>query len=117
VNLEETIKEILTACPGAQSVAIVDPDGIPVVIEPPRPEVEILGAEMAAMVRDLNEAGRELDHGALKQFSVAADRIQIVLTTMAAGYFLMVLMEPDAVTGRARLASRLAGERLHSEFM
>ncbi|MEN8165339.1 MAG: roadblock/LC7 domain-containing protein [Acidobacteriota bacterium] len=117
MTFEETVKDILQACPGANAVAIIDPDGIPVVVEPLKPEIEILGAEMASLVREMNQAGRELDHGALRQFSAAAERVQIVLTTMAAGYFLMVLLEPGAVTGRARMASRLAGERLHSEFI
>ncbi len=117
MTFEETVKDILETCPGTNAVAIIDPDGIPVVVKPLTPEVEVLGAEMAALIREMNDAGRELDHGALRQFSAAAERVQIVLTMMAAGYFLMVLMEPDAVTGRARLASRLAGERLHSEFI
>ena len=117
MTFEETVKDILNTCPGATAVSIVDPDGIPVVVEPFQPEVEVLGAEMASMVREMNNAGRELDHGTLRQFSAAADLAQIVLTTMAAGYFLMVLMKPDAVAGRVRLASRLAGERLYSEFI
>lgn len=114
---EENVKNVLESCPGAQAVAIVDPDGIPVVVEPQRADIEVLGAEMASLIREMNQAGRELDHGVLRQFSAMADRVQIVLTTMAAGYFLMVLLEPTAVAGRARLASRLAGERLHSEFI
>ncbi|MCK5379379.1 MAG: roadblock/LC7 domain-containing protein [Acidobacteria bacterium] len=117
MTFEETVKDILQACPGATAAAIIDPDGIPVVVEPGRPEIEVLGAEMASLIREMNQAGRELDHGALRQFSAMADRVQIVLTTMAAGYFLMVLLDPDAVAGRVRLASRLAGERLHSEFV
>lgn len=117
MTFEETVKDILQACPGSQAAAIIDPDGIPVIVEPALPEIEMLGAEMAALVREMNQAGRELDHGALRQFSSASERVEIVLTTMAAGYFLMVLLEPGSVTGRARLASRLAGERLHSEFI
>lgn len=117
MTFNEAVEDIMRTCPGAKAVAIIDPDGIPVLIEPAQPEIEVLGAEMASVIREMNQAGRELDHGALKQVSAAADRVQIVLTMMAAGYFLMVLLEPDAVTGRARLASRLAGERLHSEFV
>lgn len=117
MTFQETVKDILQSCPGATAAAIIDPDGIPVVVEPFEPDIEVLGAEMAGMVREMNQAGRELDHGGLRQFSAAAERVQIVLTTMASGYFLMVLMEPNAVTGRVRLASRLAGERLHSEFI
>ena len=117
MTFQQNVEDILQACPGANAVAIVDPDGIPVIIEPHRPEVEVLGAEMATLVREINQAGHELDHGALRQFSAVTEKVQIVLTTMAAGYFLMVLLEPGAVSGRARLASRLAGERLHSEFI
>jgi len=117
LNFEENVRHVLDSCPGAHAVAIVDPDGIPVIVEPHQAEIEVLGAEMASLIREMNQAGSELDHGALRQFSAMADRVQIVLTTMAAGYFLIVLLEPNAVTGRARLASRLAGERLHAEFI
>ena len=117
MTFESAVRDIIESCPGSLAAAIIDPDGIPVVVDPPNPDIEVLGAEMASLVREMNQAGRELDHGTLRQFSSTSDRVEIVLTTMAAGYFLMVLLEPDAVTGRARLASRLAGERLHTEFV
>jgi len=117
MTFDEVLKGVLDACPGARAGAIVDRDGIPLVVEPDRPELEALCAEMAGLIRDLSQAGRELDHGTLKQLSTVNENAQIVLTTMAAGYFLVVEMEPGAVAGRARLAGRLAGERLFSEFL
>jgi predicted regulator of Ras-like GTPase activity (Roadblock/LC7/MglB family) len=108
---------MMERCPGCRAAAIVDPDGIPVVVEPDAAEVETLGAELAALIRDIGEAGRELDHGQVLQFTVAAERARIVLTTMAAGYFLVMVLGPDGIVGRAQFVSRLTGERLHSEFI
>lgn len=117
MSFEETVGRLLTECPGAEAVAVVAPDGIPVVIEPAGTDLEMFGAEMASVVREMNQASRELNHGSLRQFFATTDRAQVVLTPLASGYFLMVLLTPDAMTGQARLISRLAGERLHSEFV
>ena len=63
MTFEATVRDIIENCPGSLAAAIIDPDGIPVVVDPPRPEIEVLGAEMASLVREMNQAGRELDHG------------------------------------------------------
>ena len=117
MNLGQSLKELLAGCPGARVAAIVDPDGIPVVVHPDDPEVETLGAELAAMIREIDAAGRELDHGGVRQFSVTTDNAQVVLTTISGGYFLVLLLESDAMAGKARFRSRLVGERLYSEFL
>ena len=53
MSFEENVKHVLEACPGARAVAIVDPDGIPVIVEPQRADTEVLGAEMASLIRTL----------------------------------------------------------------
>ncbi|MCD4750300.1 MAG: roadblock/LC7 domain-containing protein [Thermoanaerobaculales bacterium] len=117
MNFDDSVRDLLECCPGATVAAIVDPDGIPVVVYPFTPELETLGAELAAMIGEINAAGRELDHGAMRQFSVTTEKAQIVLTTMSGGYFLVLLLDCDAVTGKACFQSRLTGERLYSEFV
>lgn len=117
MNFNQAIRELIERCPGCRAAAIVDPDGIPVVVEPDSIEVETLGAELAALIKEIDQAGRELEHGSVLQFTVAAENAKIVLTTMAAGYFLVIVLEPDGVAGRAQFLSRLTGERLHAEFI
>ena len=117
MSFEESMKELLESCPGARGAAIVDPDGIPVVVSPEDGSLEVLGAELATILHDLADAARELQHGQLEQCSVFAEDAVIILTTIAAGYFLVLVINRDAPAGRGRFLSRIARARLYSEFI
>ncbi len=117
MKFDDSIQHLLESCPGARGAAIVDPDGIPVVVSPKDDSLEVLGAELAAILRDLAEAAREFQHGKLEQFVVFAEDAVIILTTIAAGYFLVLVLGRDGLAGKARFLSRLAQARLYSEFI
>ena len=117
MSFEESMKELLESCPGARGAAIVDPDGIPVVVSPEDGSLEVLGAELATILNDLAEAARELQHGQLEQCSVFAENAIVILTTIAAGYFLVLVVSRDGLAGKGRFLSRLARARLYSEFI
>ena len=117
MSFEESMKELLESCPGARGAAIVDPDGIPVVVSPEDGSLEVLGAELATILNDLAEAARELQHGQLEQCSVFAENAIIILTTIAAGYFLVLVVSRDGLAGKGRFLSRLTRARLYSEFI
>jgi predicted regulator of Ras-like GTPase activity (Roadblock/LC7/MglB family) len=109
--------ELLERCPDAAGAAVFDPDGIPVVVEPNDGTLESLSAEFASIVKSLEQAGREFEHGQLRQLSVFSDNVVVILTSIAAGYFLMLTVERHGLTGKARLLSRLVSERLYTEFV
>lgn len=117
MSFEEAVSNLLESCPGVRGAAIVDPDGIPVVTNPRDASMEVLGAEFANIVRGVDQAGREFSHGRLQQFSVYAENAVVVLTPMAAGYFLLLVVDRSGLVGKARFLSRLTGERLYSEFV
>lgn len=117
MNFEAEITRLVERCPGSRGAAIVDPDGIPVVTVPDSQSLEALGTELAAVVAGVDRTGREFDHGSLEQLSVWAEQAVVVMTSLAAGYFLVLVMDRTAMVGRGRLLSRLAGVRLYSEFV
>lgn len=117
MNFEHTLSDLLAGCPGARSAAIVDPDGIPLALSPDDPALEVLGAELSSILRDVEQAGRELEHGALRQLSVATESATVVVTTTGGGYFIILLLAPDGLAGKARFLSRVTGERLYSELV
>ena len=117
MTFDDVVEELLAGCPGSRAAAIVDPDGIPVVTNPRGHSLEALGAEYAAVLREVDEAGREFRHGQLQQFFVTAEHANVILTAIAAGYFLVLLMDRDGLVGKARYLSRLVGERLYPEFI
>lgn len=116
MSFQTVVTTLLESCSGARGAAVIDPDGIPVVTVPHDATLEVLGAEYARVLRDVDEAGREFRHGTLEQFSIYSETTIVILTVITAGYFLVVVLDRDAVVGKARLLSRLTRERLFPEF-
>ena len=89
--------------------------------------LSLLHAERKLLAGLVNSKDRYLDFVAkmgrltlpLEQnFDVrVADNTVVILTSIAAGYFLMLIMERHGLVGRARLLSRLTSERLYTEFV
>jgi len=117
VNFEAEIVKLVERCPGSRGAAIVDPDGIAVATTPADRSLEALGTELAAVVAGVDRTGREFDHGSLQQVSVWAEDAVMILTSLAAGYFLLLVLDRGALAGKGRLLSRLVGARLYSEFV
>ena len=117
MTFDEVVNGLLERCPGSRAAAIVDPDGIAVVSSSSDPGLEALGAEYAAVLREVDEAGREFRHGGLEQFFVSAENAIVVLTSIAAGYFLVLVLDRGGLVGKARFLSRLTSERLYPEFV
>lgn len=117
MSFDETVSALLEKCPGARGAAIIDADGIPVVVAPQAAGLEVLGAEFASILSDVERAGRELDHGSLQQISVYAEEAVVILTTIATGYFLVLVLSRDGLVGKGRFLCRRAGIRLFPEFI
>ena len=117
MNFEQEMLTLVERCPGSQGAAIVDPDGIPVALTPHDASLEALGTEFATIVAGVDRAGREFDHGELQQLLVYSEAAIVVLTSLAAGYFLVLVLDRTGLVGKGRLLSRLTGSRLYSEFV
>lgn len=117
MSFDAELSGLMRRCPGTRGALIVDPDGIPVAMQPRDATLEAMGAEFASVLKGIHEAGREFQHGGLVQFTIYAEAGTVVLSTLAAGYFLMLVQEREGLAGKARFLSRLAALRLHSEFI
>jgi predicted regulator of Ras-like GTPase activity (Roadblock/LC7/MglB family) len=117
VTFNDEMQTLLERCPGAQGAAIVDPDGIPVAVDPHDSTLEALGTEFSSIVSGVERAGHEFHHGGLQQLSVYAENAVVILTSLAAGYFLVLVLNREGLAGKGRFLSRLTGERLYSEFV
>ncbi len=116
MSFDDAVRELVERCPGARGAAIMDFDGIPLAMAPHQADLEDLGAELASIVRNVDQAGRAFNHGPLQQLSVFAREAVVVVTTIAAGYFLLLVFDRTGMVGRGRYLSRLVGSRLTSEF-
>ncbi len=117
MNFRDTTEALSRGCPGSQGAAIIDPDGIPVAVHPQDGSLEVLGGEFASILKHVGEAGRELEHGALQQLVIYAERAVVILTTTGGGYFLVLVLSRLGSVGKGKFCSRLLAERLFSEFV
>jgi predicted regulator of Ras-like GTPase activity (Roadblock/LC7/MglB family) len=106
----ERLSTIQGRIDGAIALSLVDSDGIPVesVSSDPALDLEVLAAEMLAQVRLISDQNRELAVGAVQQFSVTTDRISLLISVVAAGYYLLLVLQPEASYGRARFELKRA---------
>ena len=56
---DNEMRELLERCPGARGAAIVDPDGIPVAVNPDDAALEALGTEFSSIVSGVERAGSD----------------------------------------------------------
>ena len=117
MRFDEAVSELCSGCPGALGAAIVDPDGIPVAATPDGGRLEDVGAQFATIIREVQQAERELHHGGLEQLTVYGEGSTLILTLMGGGYFLVLLLGSDGLLGKGRFLSRVTGERLYDEFV
>jgi len=117
MTFEGALAEI-RRCDGVSLMVIADRDGIPVTSWGRRPQdVEELIAEYTEFLREVTTANRELQLGDLDQITVAAEQEVVLITSIAAGYFLLVVVRRDGNPGRARFVCRTAAFRLRGEFL
>jgi len=117
MTFEHALAEV-RSCAGVSLTAIADRDGIPVTSWGERPqEVEELIAEYSTFLREVTSANRELQLGDLDQIMVSAEHKVVLITSIAAGYFLMAVVERDGNPGKARFACRTAAFRLRQDFV
>ncbi|NCO69784.1 MAG: roadblock/LC7 domain-containing protein [Acidobacteria bacterium] len=117
MSFTDTISPV-QACPGVELTAIADRDGITVQSwGGKRSEVEEFIGEFANFFHEIVNANRELQLGDLEQVVVAAEQKTVIVTTIVEGYYLMTVVNPDGLAGKARFTSRVAAYHLKREFM
>ena len=106
----ERLRAIASRLTGAQLVALVAVDGLPVESHGDREglDLDALAAELLAQVHTIGENHRELDMGQVHQFSVTTQSHTAMLGRLTQGYFLLLLLDRDASLGRARYELRRA---------
>ena len=83
----------------------------------PRPRPRVLAAELVAQARvDLATNHRELDVGEVQQLSVTTDRLTLMVSSVAADYYLLLVLGPEGNYGKARFELRRARLLLEADL-
>jgi predicted regulator of Ras-like GTPase activity (Roadblock/LC7/MglB family) len=106
----DQLSRISNRIDGALALSLVAKDGIPVesVSSDPDLDLEVLAAELIAQVRSITENHRELEVGEVQQFSVTTDRLTLMVSMVAADYYLLLVLGPEGNYGKARFELRRA---------
>lgn len=106
----ERLSEIRDRIDGAVALSLVGRDGMPIesVCRDPDVDIEVLAAELIAQVRNLSEQHRELAAGAVHHFAISTDRLTLMVSEVAEGYYLLLVLANAGSYGRARFELRRA---------
>ena len=101
---QERLTAIAERIEGAAVVALVSDDGIPIesVLGAEDVDLEMLCAEIVALVRSIEDNHRELDVGEVRQFTVRTERFDLVTTTVTSHYYLLCVVASGATLGQVR---------------
>ncbi len=115
----EALRAVAVRVPEVQVLIIMGTDGIPVekLVLKPDPNLEAVAAEYTALLRASVSAAADTGLGDLHELAIVTDKMIALLVGITAEYFLFACLGPEAVTGRARFALRVASQRLQPEFV
>lgn len=106
----EKLSQISDRIQNVLALSLVARDGIAVesVASDPDLDLEVLAAELVAQARSITENHRELEVGAVQQFSVTTDRLTLMVSSVTPEYYLLLVLGPEGNYGRARFELRRA---------
>jgi predicted regulator of Ras-like GTPase activity (Roadblock/LC7/MglB family) len=106
----EQLSRISERIEGTLALSLVARDGISVesVSSDPSLDLETLAAELIAQAREISDNHRELEAGDVRQLSVTTDRVTLMVSSVAADYYLLLVLGPEGNYGQARFELRRA---------
>src|SRR5690348_2004802 len=98
----ERLNTLSSRIDGTVALSLVAGDGIPVesVINEPGLDLEVLAAELIAQVRVISDDHRELNVGEVRHLAVTTDRFTLMVTGVAEGYYLLLVLADSKSYGR-----------------
>jgi predicted regulator of Ras-like GTPase activity (Roadblock/LC7/MglB family) len=118
MGFSEVLKDAVGRVDGAVSAMVLGSDGI--LVEEYALEklinLEDLGAEASAMIKDINLAAKDLGLGKAQEFSIISERCGIIMRQINASYYLALVIKPDGNFGKGRFVLKTAVPKMAGEF-
>ncbi len=118
MSFSDILKDAVERVDGAVSSMILGSDGI--LVEEYAIEklmnLEDLGAEASAMIKDINLAAKDLGLGAAREFSIISDKCGIILRQINTAYYMALVIRPDGNYGKGRFVLKTTVPKLEGEF-
>ncbi|MEM1246094.1 MAG: roadblock/LC7 domain-containing protein [Acidobacteriota bacterium] len=114
----DELNRISESLEGLQALALVGEDGLPVdsVTHDDQIDLEMLAAEMVALLRSMSENDEELGAGPIQQLLVETEGRTLITSSVVNGYYLLAVGGEDFLVGKARFELRRAPLALAEEL-
>jgi predicted regulator of Ras-like GTPase activity (Roadblock/LC7/MglB family) len=120
VGFVDTLSDIVNRIEGCAGAVILGIDGIPIERYVPETgaaiDIDLVATEFTTLLRRSMRTATDTELGDLREMMFAAERMVFLLRPITSEYFLMLALNPDGNTGRARFELRKAQLSLESEF-
>ncbi len=112
------LEQLVTRVPEIRFVTLTDTEGIEVARKSVRTDQDAqnVATEYTTVLHTVVSMARDHRLGALRELHIATEKTTALLVAITGEYYLVALMEPDSITGRARFHLRMAGLELEREF-
>jgi predicted regulator of Ras-like GTPase activity (Roadblock/LC7/MglB family) len=118
MNFREVLERVCGRVEGALGAVIIAEDGI--VVErhaaSPAVDLELASVEFVGAGREIKRATEAVQAGELEEMIVTNAGWITLLRRVGPGYYLLLLMAPSGLLGRARFELRRAAVELANEF-
>jgi len=115
---DQALDRVVTRVPEIRFVRLTDTEGIEVARKAVRSDqaAQGLATEYTTVLRTVVTMAREHGLGALRELQIGTEKTTALLVAITGEYYLVALLDPDSITGRARFHLRMAGLELEREF-
>ena len=124
MSFEDTLREMVTDCPGAIGIALMGSDGIPVAqvqseTDDPgelRDDASAAGVEFGRILDEMRKAADGIGGGRLEESFVGLSNYWLLFRTVDDEFFLVVALTRTGNLGKARYLLRRHLEKLRVEL-
>ena len=118
MSFVESLRRVTNNLKDSKGIALVGMDGIVVEEHKKDPTLDLqsLGAEYSAMMREVQKANSALQVGDVREVSVLTDKAIVISRQLSKEYFLVLVVEPEGNFGKGRFLIRREIATLEKEL-
>ena len=124
MNFDEILQDILSDCPGALALALMESDGIVIAQvqapsgngDPLGGDIGAAGVEFSRILGDITKAGDTLGGGAVRETVVTLERLTLIFHQVEDDILVVCALSPEANFGKARYLIRRSVMAIRQEL-
>lgn len=116
---KDILHEVVAGIEGGRGAVMMGFDGITVDEYQARSsslDLQVLSAEYAALLKEIQETVASLKEGALEEVTIASERSRVVMRKVDEEYFVALIMDKSGNLGKGRYLLQSAAFKLREEL-